>query len=134
MKIKEEGLEEETIFAGHVDYFGSLAEIYSAADLHLFPSEYDTFGLVQIEAASRNTPTVFAAGSVASHAAQNGVNGYMFPCEKEAFAQGIIDIFADKTRLAEVSKNAFRDLYITWDTVMDMVRAGYDELISNHRK
>lgn len=133
-KVKEEGLEDEVIFTGQITSRQEVCDIYSAGDLFLFPSEYDAHSLVQIEAASRYTPTVFAEGSVTSFSATKDVNSYMFPCEKEIFAQGIIDIFSDREKLAEVSKNVYRDLYVTWDTVMEMVASGYDEVMKKGKK
>ena len=43
-----------------------LKSIYYRATLFLFPSLFDSSSLVQIEAASQETPTIFIEGSVTS--------------------------------------------------------------------
>ncbi|MGB7294902.1 MAG: glycosyltransferase [Candidatus Aminicenantales bacterium] len=48
---------ERVKFSGPVDY-GSLPEIYSAADLFVFPSTTDTFGMVVLEAQACGLPAV----------------------------------------------------------------------------
>ena len=103
------------------------------ADLLLFPSIYDTFGLVKVEAASRRTPTVFAEGSLASKSAEHGVNGYVFPCEAEAFAAGVCEIVKDREKLREVGENAHRDLYVLWDNVIEQVLANYGEIFGGKK-
>ena len=130
-KLKEEGVFENVKFAGHVSDFRAIGEYYAAADLLLFPSMYDTFGLVKVEAASRRTPTVFAEGSLASKSAEHGVNGYVFPCEAKAYAAGVCEIVKDRNALREVGENAYRDLYILWDNVIERILAYYNEILKN---
>ncbi len=129
--VKEQNIEEEVYFTGQVRDSALLCEIYSAADLLLFPSYYDTIGLVQVEAASRFTPTAFAANSVASCTVRNGVDGYVFPHEKEEFARRIIEVVESGT-LHTVGERAMRDLYITWDDVVAQAKTYFMELIAAH--
>lgn len=129
-KLKEEDVEDRCTFVGHVSDRSVLEEIYAAADLFLFPSLYDTNSLVQVEAASRYTPTAFAAGSTTSCNVTDGVNGYIFPCEREAFAEGVMQAVADREKLEEMGKNAHRDLYITWEGVVARAEAYYREIIA----
>ena len=65
-KIKETGLENDAILCGKIMDRVLLAKHYAASDLFLFPSKYDASSLVQIEAASQMTPTVFINGSATS--------------------------------------------------------------------
>ncbi len=129
-KLKEEDAEDRCVFEGHISEKSVLEEIYAAADLFLFPSLYDTNSLVQVEAASRYCPTAFAAGSTTSCTVTDGVNGYIFPCEKEAFADGIMKAVSDRAALEQTGKNAFRDLYITWEGVVERAKEYYSEIIS----
>lgn len=132
-KIEQQGLTDETILLGQIDRT-EIAQIYSAADLFLFPSMYDVSSLVQIEAASRYTPTVFAEGSVTSCTVTNGVNGYIFPCEVKAFADGVYQAVTEKDKLKNVSNNAYNDLYINWQQIIDSVYQRYINLIENNKK
>ena len=134
-KIAHENLKEDITMLGQMNK-DNIAEVYSAADLFLFPSMYDVSSLVQIEAASRYTPTVFAEGSVTSCTVTNGVNGYVYPCNVQEFADGICKVLEDREKLKEVSQNAYRDIYVTWEYLVGKVRNRYLQLIeeNNHKQ
>ena len=129
-KIEQLGLQQEIELEGKLRK-DQLQEVYAAADLFLFPSMYDVSSLVQVEAAARYTPTVFAEGSVTSCTVTDGVNGYILPCEVNAFAEGVYNIVQHKDTLNTVSSNAYRDLYVTWNSLMDKVYDRYMQLIEN---
>ncbi len=106
--------DEEVKFTGFLD--GELFPcLYARADLLLFPSLYDNFGLVKVEAAAYDTPGVFIKDSCAGYGVEDGVNGYISEDTAEAFAQKIKQAIADRGQLATVGKNAGRDLYISWE-------------------
>lgn len=132
-KIEQNNLTDEVTLIGHVERT-EVAQIYSAADLFLFPSMYDVSSLVQIEAASRFTPTVFAEGSVTSCTVTNGVNGYVFPCDVVKFADGVYEAVRNRESLQTVGENANRDLYVTWQDIVPKVYARYVELIEKSKK
>lgn len=113
---------------------GELASVYSAADMLMFPSTYDTFALVKVEAASRFTPTAFSEGSAASGGIENGVDGYVFPLEAEKFADGVLAAVSDRKKLAEVGENARERLYATWDGIIGKVEDAYREIIAESKK
>ena len=131
-KIHENGLDNDVILVGQLNR-DCVTELYSAADMFLFPSLYDVSSLVQVEAASRFTPTVFAEGSVTSCTVTNGVNGYIFPVDVNVFAEGVYKALQDKDKLEEIGKNAYRDLYITWHTIAEKIYNRYMELIEENK-
>ncbi len=130
-KIISDGLSERVSLLGQLNR-DEITDLYAAADLFLFPSLYDVSSLVQVEAASRYTPTVFAKGSVTSCTVTDGVNGYVFDAEADAYADGVYNALQDKERLLQIGQNAFRDLYITWDEIVDKVYNRYMELIESN--
>lgn len=130
-KIRDNGLENDVVLVGQLNR-DNVTELYAGADMFLFPSLYDVSSLVQVEAASRFTPTVFAEGSVTSCTVTNGVNGYIFPTDAEVFAEGVYKALQDKTRLHETGVNAYNDLYITWNTIAEKMRKRYLELIEEN--
>ena len=131
-KIAEKNLTDEITLLGQVDRT-EISQIYSAADLFLFPSMYDVSSLVQIEAASRYTPTVFAEGSVTSCLVTNGVNGYIFPCDVKQFADGVFQAVNDTATLDNIRNNAYNDLYITWKQIIEKVYERYVKLIEKNK-
>lgn len=72
------------------------AIVYSAADLFLFPTRADTFGLVSIESQACGTPVVsFCIAGVPDHV-RPGVTGYLAePENSESFAHGIVSLLED---------------------------------------
>src|SRR5699024_10290582 len=63
-----------TFFVGEIKGGDGIVPYYAGADLFLFPSRYDVSSIVQIEAATYKTPTVFSEGSVTSCAVTGNVN------------------------------------------------------------
>ncbi|MGF1491691.1 MAG: glycosyltransferase family 4 protein [Microcoleaceae cyanobacterium] len=85
-----------TVNMGYVsnDYLKSI--VYSAADVFLFPTRADAFGLVAQEAAACGTPTVaFDIGGV-SDIVRPGVTGYLAqPENSQDFCDGIVQLLTD---------------------------------------
>ncbi len=127
-KLQEEGVSDNVIFEGRLEE-DSLSRVYAAGDLQLFPSLYDVSSIVQMEAASRYTPTVFAEGSLTSCTVRDGVDGFILPCELGPFTDGILNILQDKERLSAVAEGAYRDLYFTWDDIAEKAKAAYEEVL-----
>ena len=156
--LKEKGLDFKMLFVGdgperqqlekhiatsklndNVAVIGSVRDtnllncIYAASDLMLFPSYYDTFALVKVEAASQNTPTAFIENCPACSDITNGVNGFIFPHDVEKFADGIYQAVQNRDKLREIGTNAKRDLYVTWEDIISKVYCRYNEVIQNSK-
>jgi len=105
--------------------------LYLRAKLFLFPSLYDASSLVQIEAASQRTPTIFLDGAATSATVTHNVNGFICENSVEKFAEKIEEILADDELYNKVSEGAVRDLYVTWD---DCVKEMYNKYIEHIEK
>ena len=131
-KIKENKLENDVILTGKLSVGGSdeqlLQGLYLRADLFLFPSMYDTSSLVQIEAATNKTPTLFIKGSVTSGDVEDNHNGFLSGKSVNEYANKIVDILSDKEKLKQVSEQCYNDLYVTWDKVVNKVSDRYKYL------
>ena len=130
--INDNGLNDDVIMAGRITDREDLAKIYVRADLFLFPSLYDTNSLVQIEAASQKTPTVFLK-SVTSCMVTNMVNGFITGDNIIEYADIIMKAMKDKKLYKKVSENAYNDLYKNWDDVVNLVYDRYINLINNKK-
>ena len=106
-----------------------LARYYARADLFIFPSMYDTNSLVQIEAASQNTPTLFLEGAATTSTIENNKNGFISKNDELEYAKSIIGIMRNEKLYNEVSKNCYNDLYIHWDTVIENIYNNYRKMI-----
>lgn len=133
-KIDENRLQENTIFTGRITNRLELSAYYKLSDLFLLPSLYDSSSLVQIEAASQRTPTLFLEKAVTASTIVDGVNGYISHNSPVMYAEKIINIFNDEKRHEQICDNAFRDLYLTWDQIVSELKIQYQELIENSQK
>ena len=128
-KVHRLGLDDDVIFTGKIMDKAELSKIYQASDLHVFPSFYDTDGIVRIEASTFGVPTIFVEGSIASSTVTDNVNGFVGKNDTQAFANKIIDIFKDNEHYQQVRLNCHRDLYITWDSLMDRLLGVYTSVL-----
>ena len=70
-------LSDRCFFTGSIADRETLRAWYSRADLFLFPSTFDTNGLVVREAAASGCPSVLIAGSCAAEGVTDGRNGFL---------------------------------------------------------
>lgn len=130
-RINKLKLEKDIILCGKIMDRTELAYYYARADLFLFPSTYDASSIVQIEAASQETPTIFLKNTATASTVIDNVNGYISENSTGAFSDRIIDAIEDKKSYEKICKNAYIDLYKTWDETIDKVYDAYIDLINN---
>jgi len=131
--IKELGLEKEIIMCGKITDRYELKCYYERADLFLFPSLYDASSIVQIEAASQSTPTLFIKNSATSATVINDVNGFLSENSVGAYSDRIIEVMKDKKLYEKVAKNSFIDLYKNWDDKVEEVYNLYEKMIDDKK-
>jgi glycosyltransferase involved in cell wall biosynthesis len=130
--VEKLGLADNVVFCGKVADPHKMMSIYARTDLLLFPSESDTYGLVKIEAACQKTPTLFSEGTMAADGITDGVDGFVSKNSEEDFAGYILRIHNDRKLLERVGEGARRNLYRTWDNLVDDVYENYLKIIENH--
>ena len=126
-------IKDRIIFTGKITDRELLAKYYATADLFLFPSLYDASSIVQIEAASQSTPTLFLYGAATSATVKEDYTGYFSNNDPKDYAKKIIEIFEDDKKYKEISKNILKDLYVNWDDKIKEVYNLYLELIENNK-
>ena len=104
------------------------------ADLFLFPSLYDVSSIVQIEAACFKTPAVFLKGSVTSCTVTDNVNGFVAENSLEGFVDKVYDIVNEEGLIKRIGEQAHRDLYITWDQVIEKAKERYEMLMKKNER
>jgi len=132
-RISDNNLDEDIIVYGKVDDRELLASFYCRADLFIFPSMYDASSIVQIEAASQETPGIFASGSATSATIADNVNGFIEELDSNKFMKRILNIISDEKKLKIVGKRAYKDLYVNWDNRIKEVYHRYQELVKNNK-
>ena len=83
-----------------------MAQLYAGLDLFVFPSQFDTFGNVILEAFSQGMPVVAYNCKGPKDIVQHGRNGYLVNSVEE-MAQQVISHFADRERHAAMRRDAY---------------------------
>jgi methylenetetrahydrofolate dehydrogenase (NADP+)/methenyltetrahydrofolate cyclohydrolase len=130
--VAELGIGDSVVLCGRISDRAELADLYARADLFVFPSLYDVNSLVQIEAASQKTPTLFLSGAVTAATGTDGIDCYFSENAPESFAAKIVEIFGDREKYGDVCEGAFRNLYRSWDITIAGILADYRRLIREY--
>lgn len=128
-KMEELQLNDHIIVCGPIYDRNLLKKIYVRADLLLLPSYYDTSSLVQKEAASQFTPTVFLENTPTASDVVNDYNGFVTAFDKKSYASKIIEVLNNRRLLQEVSRNCHDTLYKTWEDVCKILFEYYTRLL-----
>ena len=110
--IDKNNMNQDIIMCGKISDRELLANIYARADLFLFPSLYDASSIVQIEAASQKTPTLFVEGAATTATITENVNGFISQNNEKDFAEKINEIINNKALYDNVCENVYKDIYI----------------------
>ena len=130
--INKNNMEKDIIMCGKVTDRELLSSLYARADLFLFPSLYDASSIVQIEAASQKTPTLFIKGAATAATIEDNVSGYVCENDKTKFANKIIDIISNEELYNNVCENVYKNVYVNWDDKIKEVFELYMKFINKN--
>ncbi len=113
-KILELNLENKIKILGHISQ-GEFPVVYAGAELFVFPSLYEGFGLPPLEAMACGCPLVVSsAGSLPEVCGDAAV--YVNPYSSESIAEGILKVLFDKNLRDRIVKNGFQQVKkFTWE-------------------
>ena len=109
-----------------------LAAAYASADIFVFPSRLETFGLVVVEAMAAGLPVVAARVGGVTEVVQEGVTGYTFESgDMDGLVAGVRAIAADGDQMRWMGMRA-REYAEgqSWDAIMDEVIDLYAAVIA----
>jgi UDP-glucose:(heptosyl)LPS alpha-1,3-glucosyltransferase len=90
-----------------VGFTHDVQKFYSAADLFVFPSFYDSFGNVCLEAMACELPVIASASSGASEIIREGANGYVLKDANNAEELShLLEICSDRVKLRNMGQAA----------------------------
>ena len=131
--VREKGLTDKVTFVGTVTERERVKRYYAAADLFLFPSLYDTDGLVVKEAAALQTPSVMVTTATAASVINDNENGFLIPNDLDAFANRLRELIHDPERVHRVGIKASHTLVRSWEDVVGEVLERYNRLIARKK-
>ena len=117
------------IFTGPVYDRNALRAWNTRADLFLFPSTYDTNGIVVREAAACGLASVLIKDSCAAEGITDGQNGYIIDETPEAMLRLLKTVSAQLSDTARVGQNAMDEIYISWEDSVHTAYKRYEEVL-----
>jgi glycosyltransferase involved in cell wall biosynthesis len=104
---------------------------FASADMFIFPSAMETFGLVLIEAMASGLPVVTSRVGGVDDMVRPGVNGYVFNVgDTRGMIDGVRAIMSERSKCAVMGRNArlFAETQ-SWPAMMDELVNCYADLI-----
>ncbi|MCQ2558182.1 MAG: glycosyltransferase [Oscillospiraceae bacterium] len=106
---------------------------YCRADLFLFPSTFDTNGLVVREAAACGLASMLIRGSCAAEDSTDSVDGILIEENAEAMAQALLQVMDHRELMSWMGKNASESLYMSWEDSVKNAYERYGTVVENYR-
>jgi len=125
-KVKELNLTDDVIFTGLVDE-EELIHLYNAANIYVFPSLYEGFGLPPLEAMKCGTPVVASNSSSIPEICGEGNAIFFDPYNVDDMAEKIEKVYRDADLQAElIEKGMAHASRFTWQITGQKI---YDAII-----
>ena len=121
------GVMDNIIFTGHVE---DLNKHYNLADIFVFPTKYEGFGIPVIEAMAAGLPVVTTNTAAGEDAVENGKNGLLIedPTDVREIAEKTSILIEDENLRNQMCKNARRTAEkFTWDNTAKRTLEVYEE-------
>ena len=130
------GVAERVYFTGFISD-RERNNLYRIADVAVFPSLYEPFGIVALEAMVTRTPVIVSEVGGLAEFVRDGENGLTVkPNDPQQLAEKIRFLLNNKDRAREMASRAYeivkRDF--TWDEIANKTLAVYEEVIAEYRK
>jgi D-inositol-3-phosphate glycosyltransferase len=127
------GIAERVTFGGAVPH-DRLPLYYSASDVTVMPSSYESFGLVAVESLACGTPVVATRVGGLTSIVRDGETGFLVPWRDPAlFAERLRTLLGDPRLMSSMRARARAsvDRY-SWARIADEHLALYDEVLAAH--
>jgi D-inositol-3-phosphate glycosyltransferase len=109
----------------------TLPAYYSAAEMVIVPSHYESFGMVALEAMACGTPVIATKVGGLAYTVQDGVTGFHIPCrDYEALAERMERILSDRALQEQLGRQAaeWAGQY-SWSRIAEQILCAYRQVL-----
>ena len=127
-------LDGKCLFVGSVQDRQILRTYFSMADLFLFPSTYDTYGIVVREAAACGLASVLVKGSCAAEGTTHAENAYHIEENAQSMRDLLLRYGQDRALMCRLGQNAQDQLYLSWGDSVKRAWDRYGIILDDYRR
>jgi len=135
-QARQMGIDRQVDFAGYVDDVTRNA-LYQAASVAVFPSIYEPFGIVALEAMAAKVPVVVADTGGLSEIVSHGVDGLKcYVGHAASLADQVLAVLGDAALAQKLSENAYHKVLTrySWQEIARQTRTIYQEVLLAFRR
>ncbi len=130
-QVKFLGIENKVYFTGQLNR-KDICKMYKCADVAVFPSTYEPFGVVAIEAMSAEIPVVVSDIGGLNEIVEHGINGMKsYTGNANSLADSILSLLLNKQLCSNIVKNAKRKVkeVYNWQKIAQDTHFTYQKAI-----
>ncbi len=129
-RARELGLEGKVFFCGYIDD-QTRNELYSLASIAVFPSLYEPFGIVALEAMITGTPVVVSSVGGLEEIVEHQVDGLKaYPGDSRSLAEQVCQLLENEERAASLAEKAYQKAKtFSWDEIARKTAEVYREIV-----
>ena len=135
-------LAEKLTLGDHVTFTGFvpddvLLRLYRVIDVAAFPSLYEPFGIVALEAMAACVPVIVSDAGGFPEVVEHNVTGIVFPRgDSDALADAIVGILRDPARAHSLADNGLRRVHdhFNWDRLAARTHQVYEQVWEAYRQ
>jgi D-inositol-3-phosphate glycosyltransferase len=129
------GLQDLVAFLGKRSQ-DTLPYYYSAAEVVVVPSFYESFGMVALEAMACGTPVVASQVGGLAYLVQDGITGFTVPVDDpQALADRLMQLLSNTALRSSMAQQAFQYARgYAWEVIAQKLLQVYTDLLENAKK
>ena len=126
---KDLGIGDKCLFTGAVRDRELLRVYFCLGDLFLFPSTFDTNGIVVREAAACALGSVLIKGSCAAEGITDGENGLLIEENPQSMADRLLWAYENRGAALAIGRSAQKEIYCSWEESVGRAMKQYREIL-----
>ncbi|MFZ5988309.1 MAG: glycosyltransferase family 4 protein [Bacillota bacterium] len=135
-KAEQMGISHKVCFTGYISD-EDLLKLYKCADVAVFPSLYEPFGIVALEGMVANVPVVVSETGGLGGIVEHGVDGMKsYTGNANSLADSILEILHNPDKADNMKKRALEKVHTiyNWNVVTDQTLKVYENIIEDSKR